>query len=513
MTGWAYGGRAVSEPETERVVILLRERPPAAVAMRLHRLLGIGAAEVLKRADDAQPLLDRGLWLNDRIPLAHLLRDVVDAVAGLAFDVHVVAPEGAAGPDTVTDVQVLWNMLLADREAPPAVRPEPDLELARAIADATRAALSELPGSVADDLCAVALVTTGDGLRPYLTVTVDVDERWDLAASEFALIGDEHFEALRDVWDARGDLYELDDEALDVEFAVRLATLEEALRLLDIEGVFGAGEARQQVLLLVATMPPDPSDAAYARRLNPDGPRFRDWLREASEAPELVPAPPYSEATPTVDVTPPGRCSPNCGRSRVGFCSQTARRSTHPRTSRNATRPSRSPSTRQHGCSSATTAGAWATSCAALPADSIRSRPARSPRCIASTSVHCRTESRTTANTSPTTSSDGSRHGTETADGAGAGRGRRVGSVRPARHSAEAHRRASGGGVDPADLDRCAGGDLDPHRRRRRRHPAAALPRPHAGDARNPGRRRRPRRGDPHRRRHLLRRDRAARSR
>jgi len=296
----------VSEPETERVVIVLRERPPAAVAMRLHRLLGIGAAEVLKRADDAQPLLDRGLWLNDRIPLAHLLRDVVDAVAGLAFDVHVVAPEGAAGPDTVTGVQVLWNMLLADREAPPAVRPEPDLELARAIADATRAALSELPGSVADDLCAVALVTTGDGLRPYLTVTVDVDERWDLAASEFALIGDEHFEALRDVWDARGDLYELDDEALDVEFAVRLATLEEALRLLDIEGVFGAGEARQQVLLLVATMPPDPSDAAYARRLNPDGPRFRDWLREASEAPELVPAPPYSEATPTVDVTPPG---------------------------------------------------------------------------------------------------------------------------------------------------------------------------------------------------------------
>ena len=116
--------------------------------------------------------------------LAHLLRDVVDAVAGLAFDVHVVAPEGAAGPDTVTGVQVLWNMLLADREAPPAVRPEPDLELARAIADATRAALSELPGSVADDLCAVALVTTGDGLRPYLTVTVDVDERWDLAASE-----------------------------------------------------------------------------------------------------------------------------------------------------------------------------------------------------------------------------------------------------------------------------------------------------------------------------------------
>ncbi|MCA8967892.1 MAG: hypothetical protein KDC48_23635, partial [Planctomycetes bacterium] len=67
----------MSEPETERVVIVLRERPPAAVAMRLHRLLGIGAAEVLKRADDAQPLLDRGLWLNDRIPLAHLLRDVV----------------------------------------------------------------------------------------------------------------------------------------------------------------------------------------------------------------------------------------------------------------------------------------------------------------------------------------------------------------------------------------------------------------------------------------------------
>jgi hypothetical protein len=261
------------------------------VVMRLHRLLGLGVAEVIRRVAEGVPLLDRGLFLNDRIPLAALLRDVLAAIENSAHEVHIVLPGEAPDATTLVPEQVLWNLIARDVEPAPIVRPIPDAAVAAVVAAATRAALATLPPAIADELRLVALVTTGEALRPYLALTVRGEGEWDLADSDYAVFADEHLATVADAWDRRGNVWELDEVAMAVEIAVRLATLEEALRLLDAEGCFGTGIARRERLLLVATMPPDETDAGFARRLNPAGPLLERWLDEAAEAPPIRPAP------------------------------------------------------------------------------------------------------------------------------------------------------------------------------------------------------------------------------
>ena len=164
---------------------------------------------------------------------------------------------------------------------------EPDADLVAALAQATRRALAEVHAGMDGEICAVALVTSEDMLRPYLCVTRHGPGRWDLAEEPNAVLADHHFAAIAGAWDARGGLFDRDDREIDAEFFLRAASMEEALRRLDAEGEFGRGSARERVVLLVETMPPDPLVAGAARRLNPDGPLLAQWLAEASEAPQL----------------------------------------------------------------------------------------------------------------------------------------------------------------------------------------------------------------------------------
>jgi hypothetical protein len=160
---------------------------------------------------------------------------------------------------------------------------EPDPVLTAAIADATRAAVTRLRAEHPGPFCAYALVKTGEALRPYLTVTPDGPERWDLADSPYAITGDEHFAHVAALYAARGDLTDLPVEEAPAEYDRRLASMEAAWCQLDTEGLLGTGAARAATLLLVATMPPDESDAGFARRLNPPGPLLDAWLAEAAE--------------------------------------------------------------------------------------------------------------------------------------------------------------------------------------------------------------------------------------
>lgn len=280
-----------------RVVIVLRQRPPAKTVMRLHRLLGLGVADVLRHIENGAPLLNRELVRNDRIPLAALVRELLFLIEPFSHNVYVV-PSGEQPSDrNDTTPQALLTLLSADVEPPEAVRPVPNAELAAFVAGATRAALAELPRQVRDNLCLVALVTTGEALRPYLSLTRHGDDPWGLADSPYAVAGDAHFAALSDRWDLQGNLAEMDQVRAEAEFVNRLATLEEALRLLDVHGEFGLGETRRRVLLLVTTMPPDPHDAGYARRLNPPGPLLERWLDEAAEGPAYAPQTPLADGT------------------------------------------------------------------------------------------------------------------------------------------------------------------------------------------------------------------------
>lgn len=161
--------------------------------------------------------------------------------------------------------------------------PAPVPALVEAVTEATAEAIELLRAQHPEDFCVYALVTSGEGFRPYLTATVRGEAQWDLADSPYAIVEDEILARAEPAFMARGDLYDMTDDAAEEEFSRRMASMEEALRRLDNQGLFGRGEERARVLLLVVTMPPDPSEAEIGRRLNPPGPLLDAWLREAAE--------------------------------------------------------------------------------------------------------------------------------------------------------------------------------------------------------------------------------------
>ena len=159
----------------------------------------------------------------------------------------------------------------------------PDPALTAEIVHGTRLAVQQLHDEHPGPFCVYALATSGEALRPYLIVTPDDATRWDLPDSPFAVYGDEHLAGLEELFTARGDLFDMSAEQAQAEYDLRLASMEAALRALDAGGLFGAGDARADVLLLVTTMPPDETGVESARRLNPASPLLASWLDEAAE--------------------------------------------------------------------------------------------------------------------------------------------------------------------------------------------------------------------------------------
>ncbi|MGC4154896.1 MAG: DUF4303 domain-containing protein [Propionicimonas sp.] len=161
--------------------------------------------------------------------------------------------------------------------------PEPVVELVDAITEAAGEAIQTLRAGHPEDFCVYALVTSGEAYRPYLAATVHGETRWDLADSRYAIVEDELLARAEPAFSARGYLHEMNAEDAEAEYGRRLASMEASLRRLDDKGLFGGGDERARVLLLVATMPPDETDAEFARRLNPPGPLLDAWLAEAAE--------------------------------------------------------------------------------------------------------------------------------------------------------------------------------------------------------------------------------------
>ncbi|MBF0723103.1 DUF4303 domain-containing protein [Sanguibacter inulinus] len=159
----------------------------------------------------------------------------------------------------------------------------PDPALTAEIVHGTRLAVQQLHDEHPGPFCVYALATSGEALRPYLIVTPDDATRWDLPDSPFAVYGDEHLAGLEELFTARGDLFDMSAEQAQAEYDLRLASMEAALRALDADGLFAAGDARADVLLLVTTMPPDETGVESARRLNPASPLLASWLDEAAE--------------------------------------------------------------------------------------------------------------------------------------------------------------------------------------------------------------------------------------
>lgn len=162
------------------------------------------------------------------------------------------------------------------------------------IADAAGATIEAMRRAHPERFYAFALLTAGEAQAPYLSacsLEADLAEglgRWSLADTPYAVWGyEEHFTDVARAFRDRGELFERDGRDFEDEYALRLASIEEGLRLLDVAGLFGTGDERQRVLLIAGTMPPDENDAGFVRRLNPSGPLYDEWLRDCAEQPAL----------------------------------------------------------------------------------------------------------------------------------------------------------------------------------------------------------------------------------
>ncbi|WP_047261176.1 DUF4303 domain-containing protein [Corynebacterium mustelae] len=158
-----------------------------------------------------------------------------------------------------------------------------DPELTAAIAEATWYAVTTLHEAHGSDFYQYSLCTTGEALRPYLSATKPGMDWWDLFDGPFALWGEEYMSKLHDVFDARWNPHRLDAD-YDAYCDARYRSMEETLKQLDSEGLFGTGEKRKKTLIGVLVVPPDATNTEQMIRLNPPGELLDRWLDECDES-------------------------------------------------------------------------------------------------------------------------------------------------------------------------------------------------------------------------------------
>lgn len=144
------------------------------------------------------------------------------------------------------------------------------------------------------------LITTGEGSAPIVSawtyealevkaaaypeeVGLKSELKWSYADSPYCCFGEVYFGAVKRAFEQRPrfSVHMSESEWLN-ELNARLDAMESAMLLLNNEGLFGIGEERESMVVLVEVMPPDASNTDRAKRLNPPRALSR-WLVEAAE--------------------------------------------------------------------------------------------------------------------------------------------------------------------------------------------------------------------------------------
>ncbi len=108
--------------------------------------------------------------------------------------------------------------------------------------------------------------------------------KWSYADSPYCCHRQKDFEKVdRLLWE-RPDILAMEDGQFEAEYEKRYMAMEEAMRRLDEEGLFAVNQAREEVVVLVETMPPEEENTIRAWRMNDSSSQiFRQWLEEAAE--------------------------------------------------------------------------------------------------------------------------------------------------------------------------------------------------------------------------------------
>ena len=169
-------------------------------------------------------------------------------------------------------------------------------ELIEALVKAAKAAFLSLKETTKEHFYFYAFIFD-EGLHPYISAwsyealeqsmierQIPDEEKswwkWDSADSPYVDYGyDEFFGEVSEVLDKRADGLS-DDELYGNEWAVRIDSLEEAMKRLDSLGLFGIGKERERVVINVEQAPPDEDGSEYNRalRLNPSSDLLSEYL-------------------------------------------------------------------------------------------------------------------------------------------------------------------------------------------------------------------------------------------
>lgn len=169
-------------------------------------------------------------------------------------------------------------------------------ELIEALVKAAKAAFLSLKETTKEHFYFYAFIFD-EGLHPYISAwsyealeqsmierQIPDEEKswwkWDSADSPYVDYGyDEFFGEVSELLDKRADGLS-DDELYGNEWAVRIDSLEEAMKRLDSLGLFGIGKERERVVINVEQAPPDEDGSEYNRalRLNPSSDLLSEYL-------------------------------------------------------------------------------------------------------------------------------------------------------------------------------------------------------------------------------------------
>lgn len=169
-------------------------------------------------------------------------------------------------------------------------------ELAREIHAAVSAVLNKLYQNQ-EHYYYITLVSDGGANTPCICAwsqealensSEDAEERedlkWSYADSPYCCFYQEAFAKVEQMLLERENVWDLPEDAFLEECGMRYAAMEEAMMQLDREGLFAVNQKREDVVVLVETMPPDETNTERALRMNQRGSAiFEEWLKEAAE--------------------------------------------------------------------------------------------------------------------------------------------------------------------------------------------------------------------------------------
>lgn len=108
--------------------------------------------------------------------------------------------------------------------------------------------------------------------------------KWSYSDSPYCCHKQEEFDKVKNMLLQRAGILNMRDEIFYAECNMRYAAMETAMALLDKEGLFALNQNREEVVVLVETMPPDYTNTERAYRMNDKSSDiFREWLKEAAE--------------------------------------------------------------------------------------------------------------------------------------------------------------------------------------------------------------------------------------